>query len=93
MLRHSVASKCWSSTTARQSDVFVDIMMPRLDGYQTCALIKHNKVFRSIPVIMLSSKDGLFDRARGRIVGSEHYLTKPFTKDELLGAIEAHIGR
>ena len=64
--------------------VFVDIMMPRLDGYQTCALIKHNKVFRSIPVIMLSSKDGLFDRARGRIVGSEHYLTKPFTKDELL---------
>ena len=60
--------------------VFVDIMMPRLDGYQTCSLIKHNKVFRSIPVIMLSSKDGLFDRARGRIVGSEHYLTKPFTQ-------------
>ena len=59
--------------------VFVDIMMPRLDGYQTCSLIKHNKVFRAIPVIMLSSKDGLFDRARGRIVGSEHYLTKPFT--------------
>ncbi len=73
--------------------VFVDIMMPRLDGYQTCALIKHNKVFRSIPVIMLSSKEGLFDRARGRIVGSEHYLTKPFTKDELLDAIESHIGR
>src|ERR1700757_2444276 len=73
--------------------VFVDIMMPRLDGYQTCALIKHNKVFRTIPVIMLSSKDGLFDRARGRIVGSEHYLTKPFTKDELLGAIEAHVGK
>ena len=73
--------------------IFVDIMMPRLDGYQTCALIKHNKVFRSIPVIMLSSKDGLFDRARGRIVGSEHYLTKPFTKEELLGAIETHIGR
>jgi twitching motility two-component system response regulator PilG len=73
--------------------VFVDIMMPRLDGYQTCALIKHNKVFRSIPVIMLSSKDGLFDRARGRIVGSEHYLTKPFTKDELLSAIELHVGR
>jgi twitching motility two-component system response regulator PilG len=73
--------------------VFVDIMMPRLDGYQTCALIKHNKVYRSIPVIMLSSKDGLFDRARGRIVGSEHYLTKPFTKDELLGAIQAHIER
>jgi twitching motility two-component system response regulator PilG len=73
--------------------VFVDIMMPRLDGYQTCSLIKHNKVFRQIPVIMLSSKDGLFDRARGRIVGSEHYLTKPFTKDELLGAIEAHVGK
>ena len=72
--------------------VFVDIMMPRLDGYQTCSLIKHNKVFRSIPVIMLSCKDGLFDRARGRIVGSEHYLTKPFTKDELLSAIETHVG-
>jgi twitching motility two-component system response regulator PilG len=73
--------------------IFVDIMMPRLDGYQTCSLIKHNKVFKQIPVIMLSSKDGLFDRARGRIVGSEHYLTKPFTKDELLGAIEAHVGK
>jgi len=72
--------------------VFVDIMMPRLDGYQTCSLIKHNKVFKSIPVIMLSSKDGLFDRARGRIVGSEYYLTKPFTKDELLSAIETHVG-
>ena len=71
---------------------FVDIMMPRLDGYQTCSLIKHNKVFKSIPVIMLSSKDGLFDRARGRIVGSEYYLTKPFTKDELLSAIETHVG-
>ena len=71
--------------------VLVDIMMPRLDGYQTCSLIKHNKVFKSIPVIMLSSKDGLFDRARGRIVGSEYYLTKPFTKDELLSAIETHV--
>ena len=71
--------------------VFVDIMMPRLDGYQTCSLIKHNKVFKSITVIMLSSKDGLFDRARGRIVGSEYYLTKPFTKDELLSAIETHV--
>ena len=67
--------------------IFVDIMMPRLDGYETCSLIKHNKVFKDTPVIMLSSKDGLFDRARGRIVGSEQYLTKPFTKDELLGAI------
>ena len=71
--------------------IFVDIMMPRLDGYETCSLIKHNKTFRDTPVIMLSSKDGLFDRARGRIVGSEQYLTKPFTKDELLGAITNQI--
>jgi len=71
--------------------IFVDIMMPRLDGYQTCSLIKHNKVFKETPVIMLSSKDGLFDRARGRIVGSNQYLTKPFTKDELLGAIREHV--
>ncbi len=71
--------------------IFVDIMIPRLDGYQTCSLIKHNKVFKETPVIMLSSKDGLFDRARGRIVGSEQYLTKPFTKDELLGAISNQI--
>ena len=70
--------------------IFVDIMMPRLDGYQTCALIKHNSEFKHTPVIMLSSKDGLFDRARGRIVGSEQYLTKPFTKDELLDAIRRH---
>lgn len=73
--------------------IFVDIMMPRLDGYQTCSLIKHNKKFKDTPVIMLSSKDGLFDRARGRLVGSEQYLTKPFTKDELLGAISSHVGR
>ena len=71
--------------------IFVDIMMPRLDGYETCSLIKHNKMFKEIPVIMLSSKDGLFDRARGRIVGSEQYLTKPFTKDELLGAISNQV--
>jgi twitching motility two-component system response regulator PilG len=71
--------------------IFVDIMMPRLDGYQTCALIKHNQKFKHTPVIMLSSKDGLFDRARGRIVGSEQYLTKPFTKEELLGAIQQHV--
>jgi len=77
----------------RPDIVFVDIMMPRLDGYQTCALIKHNKLFKKTPVVMLSSKDGLFDRARGRIVGSEQYLTKPFTKDELLGAIQKHVGR
>lgn len=71
--------------------IFVDIMMPRLDGYETCSLIKHNKMFRETPVIMLSSKDGLFDRARGRIVGSEQYLTKPFTRDELLGAISNQV--
>ena len=75
----------------RPSIIFVDIMMPRLDGYQTCALIKNNKMFKNIPVIMLSSKDGLFDRARGRIVGSEQYLTKPFTKDELIGAITKYV--
>ncbi|HET6654669.1 MAG TPA: twitching motility response regulator PilG [Gammaproteobacteria bacterium] len=74
----------------RPDIIFVDIMMPRLDGYQTCALIKHNKQFRRTPVIMLSSKDGLFDRARGRIVGSEQYLTKPFTRDELLGAVQRY---
>ena len=73
--------------------IFVDIMMPRLDGYQTCSLIKNNQIFKDTPVIMLSSKDGLFDRARGRLVGSEQYLTKPFTKDELLGAIQSHTSR
>jgi twitching motility two-component system response regulator PilG len=73
--------------------IFVDIMMPRLDGYQTCSLIKHNASFRDTPVIMLSSKDGLFDRARGRIVGAEQYLTKPFTRDELLGAIAQQVER
>lgn len=71
--------------------IFVDIMMPRLDGYQTCALIKNNADFQSTPVIMLSSKDGLFDRAKGRIVGSDQYLTKPFSKDELLSAIRDHV--
>ncbi|MFP5358191.1 MAG: PleD family two-component system response regulator [Gammaproteobacteria bacterium] len=70
--------------------IFIDIMMPRLDGYQACALIKGNPRFAKTPVIMLSSKDGLFDRARGRIVGSDQYLTKPFTKDELIGAVRAH---
>ncbi|MDS4048577.1 MAG: response regulator [Candidatus Accumulibacter sp.] len=67
--------------------IFCDILMPRLDGYQTCALIKKNQRFRSTPVIMLSAKDGLFDRARGRMVGSDHYLTKPFTKDSLLQTV------
>ena len=67
--------------------IFCDIMMPRLDGYQTCALIKKNPRFKSTPVIMLSSKDGLFDRARGRMVGSDQYLTKPFSKDSLLQTV------
>ncbi|TDU25694.1 twitching motility two-component system response regulator PilG [Panacagrimonas perspica] len=71
--------------------IFVDIMMPRLDGYQACALIKANPRYASTPVIMLSSKDGLFDRARGRIVGSDEYLTKPFTRDELIGAVRTHL--
>ena len=70
--------------------VFVDIMMPRLDGYQTCSLIKNNAEFSAKPVIMLSSKDGLFDKARGRIVGSDEYLTKPFSKEELFDAIERY---
>jgi twitching motility two-component system response regulator PilG len=80
--------------TDHQPDlVFVDIMMPRLDGYQTCALIKKNAKFHAMPVIMLSSKDGLFDRARGRMVGSDQYLTKPFTKESLLKAVTAHVSR
>jgi twitching motility two-component system response regulator PilG len=73
--------------------VFVDIMMPRLDGYQTCALIKKNRRFAATPVIMLSSRDGLFDRARGRMVGSNQYLTKPFTKESLLRAVSRHVAR
>jgi len=75
----------------RPNIIFVDIMMPRLDGYQTCALIKNNNVFRTTPVVMLSSKDGLFDKAKGRVVGSDQYITKPFSKEELLGAIKTHI--
>lgn len=71
--------------------IFVDIMMPRLDGYQTCALIKNNASFRKTPVIMLSSKDGLFDKAKGRVVGSDQYLTKPFSKDELLNTIRHYM--
>jgi len=76
---------------SRPDIIVVDIMMPRLDGYQTCALIKNNSEFKKTPVIMLSSKDGLFDKAKGRIVGSDQYLTKPFSKTELLNSIEAHI--
>jgi twitching motility two-component system response regulator PilG len=68
--------------------VFCDILMPRLDGYQTCAIIKRNARFANIPVVMLSSKDGVFDKARGRMVGSQEYLTKPFTKDQLLQAVQ-----
>jgi twitching motility two-component system response regulator PilG len=82
-----------SKITDHEPDVvFVDIMMPRLDGYQTCSLIKRNAKYRTTPVIMLSSKDGLFDRARGRMVGSDEYLTKPFTKDTLLTAVREHAG-
>ena len=73
--------------------ILLDIMMPRLDGYQTCALIKHHRVFRHTPVVMLSSKDGLFDRARGRVVGSDNYITKPFTREELLSVIEQHTAK
>lgn len=72
--------------------IFVDIMMPRLDDYQTCALIKNNQSFKATPVIMLSSKDSIFHRARGRIVGSEKYLTKPFSKEDLISAITTHVG-
>ena len=71
--------------------IFVDIMMPRLDGYQTCALIKQNPKLKSTPVIMLSSKDGVFDRARGRLAGSDRYLTKPFTKEALIDTVNAYL--
>ena len=80
-----------SKITRHKPDlIFVDIMMPRLDGYQTCAIIKNNAEFRDTPVVMLTSKDGLFDMARGRVVGSDQYLTKPFTREELLGAVKQH---
>ena len=71
--------------------IFVDIMMPRLDGYQTCALIKQNPKLKATPVIMLSSKDGVFDRARGRLAGSDRYLTKPFTKEGLVDAVNEYV--
>ena len=80
-----------SKVTRHRPDViFVDIMMPRLDGYQTTAIIKNNEEFRRTPVVMLTSKDGLFDKARGRVVGSDLYLTKPFTREELLAAVRQH---
>lgn len=78
-------------TRHRPDIIFVDIMMPRLDGYQTTAIIKNNAEFRDTPIIMLTSKDGLFDKARGRVVGSDLYLTKPFTREELLGAVRQHM--
>tara|TARA_R110001606_G_scaffold346892_2_gene495892 strand:+ start:43098 stop:43505 length:408 start_codon:yes stop_codon:yes gene_type:complete len=78
-------------STQHPDILFIDIMMPRLDGYQTCSLIKNNAKFQNTPVIMLSSKDGLFDRAKGRVVGAEQYLTKPFTREDLLGAIRTHL--
>jgi len=71
--------------------IFVDIMMPRLDGYQTCLLIKNNKQYKHIPVIMLSSKDGLFDRARGKIAGSQEHVNKPFTQEELIEVISKYV--
>ena len=71
----------------KPSLIFCDILMPRLDGYQTCAIIKRNVKFAAVPVVMLSSKDGVFDKARGRMVGSQDYLTKPFTKDQLLQTV------
>ncbi len=80
-------------TDHRPDIIFVDIMMPRLDGYQTCSLIKHNRQFRNTPVIMLSSKDGLFDRARGRIAGSEEHVNKPFTQHDLIQVINKHVPR
>ncbi|MEB2872756.1 response regulator [Pseudomonas rhizosphaerae] len=75
----------------RPDIIFIDVMMPRLDGYQTCALLKSNSAFSAIAVVMLSSRDGLFDKARGRSVGSDQFLTKPFSKQELLAAIAAHV--
>jgi len=73
--------------------IFIDVMMPRLDGYQTCALLKNNQTLKKIPIVMLSGKDGVFERARGRMVGAEHYMTKPFTKEELLSATQAYVRR
>lgn len=78
-------------TDNRPDIIFVDIMMPRLDGYQTCSLIKNNRQFKDTPVVMLSSKDGLFDRARGRIAGSDQHINKPFSREDLIGAIHEHV--
>lgn len=73
--------------------IFLDIMMPRLDGYQVCSVIKNNPIFEKTPVLMLSSKDSVFDKARGRIAGSEHFMTKPFSRDELLNAISKYVNK
>ena len=73
--------------------VFVDVMMPRLDGYQTCALLKNHQRYTRLPVVMLSSRDSIFDKARGRLVGADGYLTKPFTRGDLVGAVQQHLGQ
>ena len=73
--------------------IFLDIMMPRLDGYQTCSIVKNNSLFKNTPVVMLSSKDGMFDKARGTLVGSEQFITKPFTREDLLEAIHQYVRR
>src|SRR2546426_2192693 len=91
MIRRPPRSTLFPYTTLFRSVIFVDIMMPRLDGYQTCALIKQNPQLKSTPVIMLSSKDGVFDRARGRLAGSDRYLTKPFTKEGLIEAVNEYV--
>ncbi len=75
----------------RPAIIFLDVMMPRLDGYQTCFIIKSNRLFRETPIVMLSSKDSIFDKARGRLAGSEQFVTKPFTKEDLLQAIQQHV--
>ncbi len=77
----------------RPDIIFLDVMMPRLDGYQTCSIIKSNRLFRETPVVMLSSKDSIFDKARGRLAGSEQFVTKPFTKEDLLQAIQQYVSK
>ncbi len=78
-----------SKVTDHQPDlIFVDIMMPKLDGYQTCSLVKNNSHYQNTPVVMVSSKDGLFDRARGSIVGAQGHINKPFSDSDLIGAVE-----
>ena len=89
ILAEDVSSALSKVDDAHPNIIFCDILMPRLDGYQTCAIIKNNQNFAHVPVVMLSSKDGVFDKARGRIVGSDQYLTKPFTKAELLSAVDS----